>query len=75
MVFQRPVENLLAVASDPEEFSIEFKPDWDNVRLTFAGYGCYPSQALRFQVLSFRFREHTLHFHIACPVGVSGYID
>src|SRR5207245_6265110 len=75
MVFQRPVENLLGVASDPEVFSIEFKPYWDDVGLTLAGDGCYPSQALRLQVLSFRFRKHTLHFHITYPVEVSGYID
>src|SRR6266516_4043559 len=66
MIFQRPVENILAVASYPEVFSIEFKPDGNNVRLTLTGDRCYSGQRLRLQVLSFSFREHRpalLHSH------------
>jgi len=42
MVFQRPVENILAMTSHPEVFAIEFEPDGYDVRLALTRYGGYP---------------------------------
>jgi hypothetical protein len=75
MVFQRLVKNILAVAPHPEVFSIEFKPDWYNVRLAITGYCGNPSQTLRFQILSFSFRENRQAPPDPVSLRVTEYID
>jgi hypothetical protein len=51
------MENVLAVASNPEMFPVKGESNRNNVRLTILGHRGDSCQTLRFQVFKFSFRK------------------
>lgn len=61
LVFPRPVEDVLAVASNVEILAVELEPYRHNIRLTVRRDRGKPAQTLSLHVLNLRFRKQSQH--------------